>query len=166
MSMTSWFADPLFRLCRPLLHCSFGAGGSTSVAVLPARRLSRALLPIVAAALIAVMVQPVLGQGGATMSAGQSMQNSANSAAGQANRNAGGTVPPSSSPNLSTPPASPSGLEGYSGTGPTSADYPGYGPDYPGYGYESVAPGGAAAGAAAWPLATWSVRQALVLPVH
>ena len=96
-------------------------------------------LTVITAAMIALVVQPVRGQGGATMSAGQSMQNSANSAAGQANRNAGGAAPVTGTSEMSTPPSDPSGLGGYSGAASGSADYPGYG-------YGSGIPGGAGPG--------------------
>lgn len=123
------------------LESAFAAGPQIA-ALLPARQPSRALLPLFVAAVLVVPARPGLGQGGATMSAGQSMQNSANSAAGQTNRNIG-AVAPSIGAEASTPPTGPSGPGGYSG----SAPYPGdYSRADPSSGYPSGPPGALGAG--------------------
>lgn len=118
--------------CQPLAAASIRR---------PRQRRWQRMFGVLVAASIAGMTQPLLGQGGATMSAGQSMQNSANAAADQTNRSLGGTPPVSGTPELATPPADPSGLGGYPGSQPySSADFPGSG--YPGSSYGPGAGGG------------------------
>lgn len=94
---------------------------------------SRRWLATVATVLLLAPAEPVLGQGGATMAAGQSVQNAANSAAGQANRNAGG----------GSSPVTPAPELGSSSGYPSSESYPGdYSRSDPGASYQYGMPGG------------------------